>query len=134
MVDGGKALECFIVRDRESKAVFGHLVPVKGVDADGYSTARGVEGVKWLGYTKLLLKSDNEPSILNLASTALRVLRVDANIDLVSEELPHRYESQSNGATGVAVRELRGQYRTLKGCLGLRFQHGINQPILCRCG
>ena len=108
MVDEGTALECLVVRDRGSKAVFGHLVPVGGAEADGYSVARFVEDMKWLGHTKRQLKSDNEPSTLNLASTALKVLTVDANIDQISEEHPNIYESQSNGAIEVAIREPTG--------------------------
>ena len=35
-----------------------------------------VEDVKWLGYTSLTLKSDNEKAIVKLLSEALRELRI----------------------------------------------------------
>ena len=108
MVSSGKAMKCLIVRDHESKAVFGHPVAQKGDDDAGYAVSRVVEDVKWLGYNRLILKSDNEPSILSLVSTALKMIRIDGMVDQVGEEHPHKYESQSNGATEVAVRELRG--------------------------
>ncbi len=46
MVEEGRALKCLIVRDQKSKALFGHPVPQKGVDAKGYSVMRVVEDVK----------------------------------------------------------------------------------------
>ena len=34
------AIKILVVKDREGKAIFAHVVPQKGVDADGYSVAR----------------------------------------------------------------------------------------------
>ena len=53
------------------------MVPQKGVDADGYSVARLVEDIKWLGYTKLLLRSDHEAAIVSLLAAALRKLKTE---------------------------------------------------------
>ena len=74
---GESAIKVLVVRDDKSKAIFGHVVPQKGVDEKGFSVSALVEDVRWLGYTKLILKSDNEPSIVKLLSDALRELRVD---------------------------------------------------------
>ena len=54
------------------------------------------------------------------------MIRVHGELDQVSEEHPHKYESQSNGATEVAVRELRGQFRTLKSCLESKLGEELN--------
>ena len=62
---GESAIKVLVVRDDKSKAVFGHVVPQKGVDEKGFSVSALVEDIRWLGYTKLILKSDNEPSIVN---------------------------------------------------------------------
>ena len=53
-----------VVKDTKSRAVFAHVVHKKGVEASGYSVVRMVEDVQWLGYRKIILKSDNEPAIL----------------------------------------------------------------------
>ena len=52
------------MRDKKSKAIFGHVVPKKGIDEKGFSVDSRVEDVKWLGYTKVTLKSDNELAII----------------------------------------------------------------------
>lgn len=121
---------CLIVRDQKSKATFGHPVPQKGIDAEGYSVQRVVGNVKWLVYTNVTLKSDNEPSILKLVSTALGMLRVQAEIEKISEEHSHRYGSQTNGATEVAVRELGGHHRAIKGDLESKIGYGLNPTHL----
>ena len=47
-----------------------------------------VEDVKWLGYSKLTLKSDNEPAIVKLLSEALRELRVNGVSQVLEEHSP----------------------------------------------
>ena len=42
-------VKILVVKDRKGKAIFAHTIPQKGVDADGYSVARLVEDIKWLG-------------------------------------------------------------------------------------
>jgi hypothetical protein len=80
---GEGAVKVLIVRDDKSKAVFGHVVPNKGVDEDGFSVNCIVEDIKWLGYSKLILKSDNEPAILKLLSESLRELRIEGVPELL---------------------------------------------------
>ena len=71
------AVKILVVKDRKGKDIFVHVVPQKGVDADGYSVARFVDDIKWLGYTKLLLRSDNEAAIVSLLTAALRKLKTE---------------------------------------------------------
>ena len=66
LVKDDSAGRCVMVRGQVSEVVFGYPVPQKGVDKDGYVVARLVEDIKWLGYTNVILKSDNEPGILKL--------------------------------------------------------------------
>ena len=63
------------VRDSATKAVFGHVVPRKGIDEKKFAVDALVSDIVWLGHTKVVLKSDNEPAILKLLSESLRVLR-----------------------------------------------------------
>ena len=60
LVETGVAAKCLIVKDQNSKCIFGHVVPKKGRDADGYAVDCVKKDILWLGYTKVILKSDNE--------------------------------------------------------------------------
>ena len=71
------AIKVLVVRDNRSKAVFAHTVPVKGADEEGFAVKAIVDDVKWLGYSKIVLKTDNEPAILKLLQESLRDLRVE---------------------------------------------------------
>ena len=66
MVEQNKILKCLIVVDYQSKAVFATVVARKGHDEHEYAVSFIMEAVKWLGYTSLILKSDNEPAMLHL--------------------------------------------------------------------
>ena len=59
------------MRDSETKAVFGHVVPRKGIDDKRFAVDALVSDIVWLGHTKVILKSDNEPAILKLLSESL---------------------------------------------------------------
>ena len=37
LVESGIAATCLIVKDQNSKCIFGHMVPNKGLDAKGYA-------------------------------------------------------------------------------------------------
>ena len=63
---GEGAAKMLVVRDSRSKAVFAHVVPSKGIDEKGFSVSALVDDVRWLGYVKVTLKSDNEPAIVKL--------------------------------------------------------------------
>ena len=65
------------VRDSETKSVFGHVVPQKGIDSKRFAVDAIVNDILWLGHTKVVLKSDNEPAILKLLIESLRELRVN---------------------------------------------------------
>ena len=69
------SIKVLVVRDNRSKAVFAHTVPVQGADEGGFAVKAIVDDVVWLGYTKLVLKTDNEPAILKLLQESLRDLR-----------------------------------------------------------
>ena len=71
----GKVLKCLVVRCHESKNTFGHAIPQKGVDEDKYVVQLVTNDVEWMGYTKLLVKSDNEPSLGALVRQSLEAIR-----------------------------------------------------------
>ena len=70
MEAGVKAtLTILVAKDSLGKAVFAHVVLQKGVDARLYSVDALVQDIAWPGYTRLSLRSDNEPAILRFSKT-----------------------------------------------------------------
>ena len=65
-----------------------------------------VEDARWLGYSKLLFKSDNEPAIVKLLSAALRELRIEGAVSapVLMEELSPEYDPQADGSAEVGVK------------------------------
>ena len=121
--DGIKIL---VVKDNKTKSVFAHVVPQKGSDDKRYVVDTVTEDVVWLGHTRVIVKSDNEPAILKLVKESLRDLRVaTADMEQVMEEHPPPYDSQANGAIESAVKQVRGQFKTIRRCLEKRFGHKI---------
>ena len=70
------SITILVVRDSETKSVFAHVVPQKGIDSKKFAVDAIVNGILWLGRTKVVLKSDNVPAILKLLIEFLRELRV----------------------------------------------------------
>jgi hypothetical protein len=106
-------MKLLVVRYDKSKAIFGHVVPKKGIDEKNFAVDSLVEDVKWLGYTKLTLKSDNEPAIVKLLSESLRELRINGVSQVLEEHSPE-YDPQANGAADVGVQLLKSHMRTLR--------------------
>ncbi len=122
----GNIIKCLVIRCSSTKAIFGHVVPCKGSDEDGYVANLVAEAVSWLGHVKLILKADNEKSLQSLVVRALEVIRVKCEkVENVSKEQPPKYDSQSNGATEIGVRLIRGLFRTLKLCTEARIDKFI---------
>ena len=96
---GETAVKLLVVRDDKSNAIFWHVVPKKGIDEKNAAVESLVEDVEWLGYTKLKLKSDNEPAIVKLLSESLRELRINGVSQVLEEHSPE-YDPQANGRRG----------------------------------
>ena len=100
--------------------MFAHIVLVKGDDEEHYCARLILSDIEWLGHTRVVLKSDNENSIVALWKRVARMLKLNEKLTNVQEESPVPYDSQSNGAIEVGVRLVRGMFRTLKLCLEAR--------------
>ena len=124
-------LKVLVVYDGASKCLFGHAVPRKGPDEDGYIVDQIVADILWLGYAKVMIRTDNEPAILKLVVEALKALKV-AGVDQASSEGAVPHDPQTNGAAETAVGTLKGQLRTLQMCLERRLgmKIPVNHPIL----
>ena len=92
------------------------MVPSKGIDEKNWSVSVLTDDVKWLGHTRLILKSDNEKAIVRVLKDSLRALRVEG-LEQVGEEHPPVYDPQANGNAEVGVKLLKGMFRTRRSCL-----------------
>ena len=77
-----------VMTDRRSKCMADFIVPKKGVDE--YAVEKAQRWIEVLGYSKLILKSDQEPALLDLK----RAIMATATKDIIPEESPVG-ESQS---------------------------------------
>ena len=69
--DEQATFKVLVAKDHRSKSVFAHAVDHKGETDDGYAVRALVEDLKWLGYSQVILKSDNEKAILKLLRRAM---------------------------------------------------------------
>ncbi len=78
-----------------------------------------------------MMKSDNEPGLVNLVKAALLKIKCEVGVDQASREHSFEYDSRSNGGTEIGIRNVRGLFRTLKLCLEKRIGHRVpaHHPI-----
>ena len=87
-VSGESVAKVLVIRDSMSKALIAHMVPQKGVDERMYVIDTIVQEIEWLGYRRIILKSDNEAPIVSLVKAALRAIKVENVVEQASEEGP----------------------------------------------
>ena len=117
----GDIVKCLIVRCLQTKVLFAHVVPYKGASEDRFVAQLVVADIEWIGHTKLIIKSDNEPALQTLVVQSLERARLQCDgIDTISQEHPAKYDSQSNGGVEVGVMLIRGLFRTHKLCFESR--------------
>ena len=92
-------MKILAIKDGRSKAIFAHGVPVKGVDEGRYVVDTIVDECNRLGYSRLVLKSDNEPASCQLVSEAPRALRVEGNVFQAAEEKAIPHDPVTNGGS-----------------------------------
>ena len=132
---GDADVTILVAKDTLGKAVFAHLVPQKGVDADHYAVDVLLKDIQWLGYQRISLRSDNEPAILKLLQRAVTEARIAMpDIDQVIEEHPNAYDSSGNGDVEAAVKSETGILRTNKLDLENRIGKKIPQKHPCSAG
>ena len=105
---GGAELPVLIVTDRRSKSIWSHPVPSKGIAHPWAATAL-LQDLEKTGYKRIVLKSDQEPSIKALTKSVKDGWRGEA----ILEHSP-KGESKSNGEVERAVQSVHGLARTLK--------------------
>ena len=94
----GRIVKCILARCYETKAIFAHVVPQKGLDEDAFVAQTIAEDVEWMTHSKVILKSDSEHAIKALRREIMKRLRAKG-ID-VAPESPQPYDSKSNRGRG----------------------------------
>ena len=105
-------------------------MPQKGVDPAHYSVDALIQDVAWLGYTRLSLRSHNEPAILLLLKHALTEARYQIEqLEQVVQEHPNANDHAANGEIEATVNQITGIIRTNKLDGKQRIQREILQTV-----
>ena len=102
-------LTILVAKDLKGKAVFGHVVPQKGIDKDHFAVDALIKDLKWLGYKKLGLRPDNEPAIIKLLEHSLTEARMEVvGLEQIYQEHPQCVrllrQRRDRGRSGTAHR------------------------------
>ena len=116
------------MRDFTSKTLFAHAVRCKGADAEGVAVQCIVDDCKWLGYSKVILKSDNERPIVRLPTEAFKALRIENVVEQAMEENPPPFDPQAYGGIEVGVKLVKGQLKTMRSALEAKI--GYKLPVV----
>ena len=109
--------------DRYTQAVLAHIVPKKGTEFT-WVAAQLERDVRKLGYNgRLVVKSDQEPAILDLMR---KLARRRQSAPTVIEKAK-AYDSMSNGRAENTVRRVEEQVRTMK--LALEASIGVEMDV-----
>ena len=122
--DEEKCLPILVMKDHRSKMVFSHVVPKKGASI-AYCVSQVVRDLEYLGYPKMILKSDQEPAILDLRNAVVKQCK-ELGMEVLPESSPVA-ESQSNGVVERGIQEIEGLVRTLKDQVEEKYQKHLNQ-------
>ena len=96
-----------VVKDRKSNAYFSTSLDSK---ISQYAVAFVAGAIQEFGYKRILMKSDNEPSIKRLKE---RVSKCLPGVGCVPKEALVE-DSRSNGSAENAVKQVKGQFRTFE--------------------
>ena len=88
------------------------FVPSKATSMDKFAAERIFEDIVYLGHTRVILRSDNEPALVALVGDALKGLRIQL-LDSAAAEGPVPDNPQTAGAAEVSERNFKCQVRAM---------------------
>ena len=106
---GGNKLPVLVVRERLSKSTWAHPVPSKGVE-DPHGSTKLLEDLNETGYKRVILKSDQEPSIRALCDSVKNGFRGE----VIPEKALKESHEKSNGEVENAVQQVHGLERACR--------------------
>ena len=101
------ALRALVMWCHATKTPFADAVPRKDADEDGYVVEQMRQNVIWLGHSKVTLRSDNEPALVQVINRATAALKA-AGVESVLEEGSVPYDPQTNGVHEHYIHEYYG--------------------------
>ena len=128
--EGDESLPILVVKDVCSGALAAHAVPYKGGNDEWVVEQVNRDMVKWGIRGDVILRTDQEDALRDLANQVHRVRQLDGSGRQTNvrtfEELSPVGESQSNGAIEAGVKNIEGMVRTLKYDLEEKLQIKVN--------
>ena len=74
---GENFLKILVMVDGGGKVMFAHAVPKKGPDEEGYAVDCFATDVAWLGWSPIIVRSDNEPALAKFVVEAIKMMKVN---------------------------------------------------------
>ena len=110
---GGDEAPVVGVNDRSSRVIWAHPLPATGVSQSDWGVKCLMRDLNMTGHMKVIVKSDQEPSIVAVFNEAKRRWSAATGAEMLPERSPVG-ESSSNGEIERAVQEIQGITRTMK--------------------
>ena len=127
-----------VTRSSTTQVTTADVLPCKGT-AHPWCVQALVRAIVATGHAQIILRSDNEPAILDLKRQAAAECRVRHGMTMIIDDTTE-YESQDNGLAEMAVREVKGVARSVKNCVERAVQEryqfeapGVVLARLLRC-
>ena len=122
-----KALTVLVLYCSAARSIFALATPREGLNQglgpEGYIIEEIQHNILWLGHPQIMIRSDNEPALLQVVDKALMALKAKGVTSSSEGSVP--YDPQTNGAAENAVRLLK---RSLRANL-LSFERQIQARI-----
>ena len=106
-----------VIRDARSRVCSAIPMPKKGLDADDWSLKESLRFLEFLGYTSVVMKSDQEKALEALFNK-VRTHRGDQTQTM--REVSPVGDSKSNGFIERSIQSVQSQIRTMKHALEAR--------------
>ena len=113
-MDDEPHIKILVGRDVKSRVYCAIPVPQKGDDAEEYAVRSCLRFLDFLGYSKILLKTDQEPAL----GAVMKKLCVHRGAETQTmRESSAVGDSKQNGFIERAIQQIEGQIRTLRDAL-----------------